>query len=160
MVRHNNEINLDSLDELFRTGDEVDRDLEQKNVDFKTNIEYDDALEALKNNIFNANQLLEKIQHEMNSGNFSARLAEVAGTIINSVTQSSKEIISEKNYGEYLEIRKALVQLKAKEIEIRQQKGIRPTNQTNVLVTSREDLLKVLEDKKPLENTLENKLLN
>jgi hypothetical protein len=36
----------------------------------------------LKNNIFNANQLLEKIQFEMNNGNFSARLAEVAGGII------------------------------------------------------------------------------
>ena len=89
----NNEINLDGLDDIFNSTDEIDRDIEQKNVDFRTNVDYDDALDALKNNIFNANQLLEKIQHEMNSGNFSARLAEVAATVINSVSQSSKEIL-------------------------------------------------------------------
>lgn len=153
MVNRNNELDLDGLDEIFNTGDQIDRDLEEKTIDFETNIDYNEPLEALKNNIYNANQLLEKIQHEMNNGNFSARLAEVAGTIINSVTQSSKELISDKNYGEYLEIRKALVELKNRETVIKEQRGIRPTNQTNVLVTSREDLLKVLEDKKPKQIT-------
>ena len=153
MVNRNNELDLDGLDEIFNTGDQIDRDLEEKTSDFETNIDYNEPLEALKNNIYNANQLLEKIQHEMNNGNFSARLAEVAGTIINSVTQSSKELISDKNYGEYLEIRKALVELKNRETVIKEQRGIRPTNQTNVLVTSREDLLKVLEDKKPKQIT-------
>ena len=149
-----NEINLEGLDEIFNVGDEIDRDLEQNTIDFETNIEYDDPLKALKSNIYNANQLLEKIQHEMNNGNFSARLAEVAGSIINSVTQSSKELISDKNYGEYLIIRKALVQLKAKEIEMKEQRTVHhTTNQTNVLVTSREDLLKVLENKKPKQIT-------
>ena len=145
------ELNLDNLDEIFQGADQIDRELAEKAVDFETNIDYDDAVEALKNNIYNANQLLEKIQHEMNNGNFSARLAEVAGTIINSVTQASKEVIQDKNYGEYLLIRKALVQLKAKEIEIKEQKLTVPRNQTNVLVTSREELLKVLEHKKPKE---------
>ena len=151
MPRQNDELNLDNLDEIFQGADQIDRDLTEKTVDFQTNIDYDDAVEALKTNIYNANQLLEKIQSEMNNGNFSARLAEVAGTIINSVTQASKEIIADKNYGEYLIIRKALVQLKAKEIEIKEQKYSTPRNQTNVLVTSREDLLKVLENKKPKE---------
>ncbi len=152
MPRNNNELNLDGLDEIFADADETDREFSEKSVDFKTNIDYDDALEALKNNIFNANELLEKIQYEMNNGNFSARLAEVAGSIINSITQSSKEILSDKNYGEYMQVRKALVQLKAKELEIKEQKiltGSGPRNQTNVLVTSREDLLKVLESKRP-----------
>lgn len=155
MNNRNNDLNLEGLDEIFNESDNIDRDLEQKNVDFRTNIDYDDAIEALKNNIFNANELLEKIQHEMNNGNFSARLAEVAGTIINSVTQSSKEIISEKNYSDYMEVRRALVQLKAKELEIKenQSKHRVPNNQTNVLVTSREDLLKVLQDKKPKQIT-------
>ena len=155
-----NELNLDNLDDIFEGTDQVDRDLEQKNIDFQTNIDYDDALEALKGNMFNANQLLEKIQHEMNNGNFSARLAEVAGTILNSITTASKEIISDKNYGEYLIIRKALVQLKAKEIEIKQMKTAVPRNQTNVLVTSREELLKVLESKKPKLITEERSITN
>ncbi len=149
----NNELNLDNLDDIFAEGDRIDQDLEQKTIDFQTNIDYDDAIEALKTNIFNANQLLEKIQHEMNNGNFSARLAEVASTVINSVTQASKEVLADKNYGEYMQVRKALVQLKAKELEIKEMKAGTPKNQTNVLVTSREDLLKVLEDKKPKQIT-------
>jgi len=150
----NNELDLRGLDEIFRDTESVDREIEQKSVDFQTDIDYDDAVDALKKNIHNANQLLEKIQDEMNNGNFSARLAEVASTVLNSVTQASKEIISDKNYGEYMEVRKALVLLKEKELEIKEAKLVRgPTNQTNVLVTSREDLLKVLEEKKPKEIT-------
>ena len=148
-----NELNLENLDDIFAEGDRIDQDMEQKTVDFQTNIDYDDAVEALKTNIFNANQLLEKIQHEMNNGNFSARLAEVASTVINSVTQASKEVLADKNYGEYMMVRKALVQLKAKELEIKEMKVGVPKNQTNVLVTSREDLLKVLESKKPKQIT-------
>ncbi len=160
MPTNTQEINLDGLNDIFNAGDEIDRDLEQKNIDFQTDIGYDDPLEALRNNIHNANQLLEKIQHEMNNGNFSARLSEVAFGIINSITQASKEIISDRNYGEYLLVRKALVQLKAKEIEIKEQKLVRPMNQTNVLLTTREDLLKVLENKKPKEiHQIENKII-
>lgn len=143
------EINLDNLDEIFQGANDVDREIDKKTVDFKTNIDYDDALEALKNNIFNANELLEKIQDEMNNGNFSARLAEVAGTVINSVTQASKELIAKMNYDDYMEVRRALVQLKDRELDIKEAKVSTPKNQTNVLVTSREDLLKVLENKKP-----------
>ena len=149
MPRNNNELNLQGLDEIFADTERTDQELEQKTVDFDTNIDYSDAIDALKKNIFDANQLLEKIQHEMNNGNFSARLAEVASAIINSVTQASKEVISDKNYGEYMEVRRALVMLKQKEIEIKEARANRPTNQTNVLVTSREDLLKMLEDKNP-----------
>lgn len=155
MTRHDT-LNLDGLNEIFADTDEADREFSEKTVDFKTDLDYSDALEALKSNIFNANQLLEKIQFEMNNGNFSARLAEVAGSIINSITQSSKEILSDKNYGEYMQVRKALVQLKAKELEIKEQKmitGSGPRTQTNVLVTSREDLLRILENKKPKQIT-------
>lgn len=144
-----NEIDLEGLDAIFSDTEGIDREIEQKIVDFNTEIDYDNAIDALEKNIFNANQLLEKIQHEMNNGNFSARLAEVASTILNSITQSSKEILSDKNYEKYMEVRKALVELKEKELQIKETKLVRPANQTNVLVTSREDLLKMLDNKKP-----------
>lgn len=151
MPRHN-ELNLQGLDEIFNDENEIDREIEEKIVDFKTDIDYDNAIDALKKNIHNANQLLEKIQHEMNHGNFSARLAEVASTIINSVTQASKEILSDQNYEDYMDVRRALVLLKEKEIEIKQTKLTRPPSQTNVLVMSREDLLKKLTNKqKPIQ---------
>jgi hypothetical protein len=148
-MRNNNELNLEGLDEIFNDTDAVDREIEQKTVDFDVDIDYDNAIEALKRNIFNANQLLAKIQDEMNNGNFSARLAEVASTVINSVTQASKEVLSDQNYEDYMQVRRALVELKAKEIEIKDVKSKRPNSQTNVLVTSREDLLKMLQDKTP-----------
>ena len=146
----NNELNLDGLDEIFADGETIDRELENKIVDFDTNIDYDDAIDALKKNIHNANQLLEKIQFEMNNGNFSARLAEVASTIINSVTQASKEILSDKNQCDYMDVRRALVLLKEKEVAIKQAKLSRPRSQTNILITTREDLLKKLADKQEI----------
>lgn len=145
-----NELDLRGLDEIFTDAENIDREIEEKKIDFKTDIDYNDALDALKKNIYNANQLLEKIQYEMNNGNFSARLAEVASTIINSVTQASKEILSDQNYEDYMEVRRQIVLLKEKELDIKKAKFIRgPTNQTNILVTSREDLLKALENKQP-----------
>lgn len=149
MRMNNNELNLDGLDEIFNDTDAVDREIEQKTVDFDIDIDYDNAIEALKKNIKNANQLLAKIQDEMNNGNFSARLAEVASTVINSVTQASKEILSDQNYEDYMQVRRALVELKAKEIEIKDAKSKRPNNQTNVLVASREEILKMLQNKTP-----------
>lgn len=146
-MRNNNELDLRGLDEIFADAENVDREIEEKKVDFQTDIDYSDAIDALKKNIYNANQLLEKIQHEMNNGNFSARLAEVASTIINSVTQASKEILSDQNYEDYMEVRRQLALLKEKEIDIREAKLIRGPSQTNILVTSREDLLKALENK-------------
>lgn len=144
-----NELNINSLDEIFAAGDQIDQEVQQKRVDFQTEIDYSDPIDALKKNIHNANEVLEKIQDEMNNGNFSARLVEVAGNIINTITASSKEVIADKNYGDYMEVRRALVQLKAKELEIKEQKVIRSKNiQNNVLVTSREDLLKLLEGKR------------
>jgi hypothetical protein len=144
-----NELDLRGLDEIFADAENVDREIEEKKIDFKTDIDYNDALDALKKNIYNANQLLEKIQYEMNNGNFSARLAEVASTIINSVTQASKEILSDQNYEDYMEVRRQIVLLKEKELDIKKAKFRGPTNQTNILVTSREDLLKALENKQP-----------
>jgi hypothetical protein len=117
-------------------------------VDFETEIDYSDPIDALKKNIHNANQILEKIQDEMNHGNFSARLVEVAGNLINSITASSKEVINEKNNTEYMEVRRALVLLKEKELQIKEQKVVKSKNiQNNVLVASREDLLKLMQGK-------------
>jgi hypothetical protein len=145
----NNELDLRGLDQIFSDTNRIDNEIDEKKVDFDTEIDYSDAVDALRKNIHNANQLLEKIQHEMNNGNFSARLAEVAGTVINSVTQASREILTDKNQGEYMDVRKALVLLKEKELNIKQAKLERSPsgNTTNVLIASREDILKSIEDK-------------
>lgn len=143
-----NELDINNLRDIFEAGEEVDREEQQKMVDFETEIDYSDPIDALKKNIHNANQILEKIQDEMNHGNFSARLVEVAGNLINSITASSKEVINEKNNTEYMEVRRALVLLKEKELQIKEQKVVKSKNiQNNVLVASREDLLKLMQGK-------------
>ena len=144
----NNELNLDELNNIFTDGDEVDRQMENF-VDFHEEIDYGDPKSILKANIKKANKLLDRVAIEMNNGNFSARMVEVAGGIINSITATTKEIMGDENYKAYLDVRNKLVELKAKEVEIKQLKGLRPQNQTNVLVTSREELLKMLDDRKP-----------
>ena len=101
---------------------------------------------VLKKNIEKANEFLDRIQEEITNGNFSARLVEVAGQIINSVTTASKVLIDDTNYNKYLDIRKSLVLLKKREIEIKTLKIDRPTNQ-NLIVASREDVLKLLKEK-------------
>lgn len=152
----NNELDLRGLDQIFSDANNIDRDSEEKKIDFLTEIDYDDAIDALKKNIYNANQLLEKIQHEMNNGNFTSRLAEVASTVINSITQASKEILSDQNYEDYMEVRRAIVELKNREVNLRETTAVirGPSSTTNVLIASREDILKSIEGKtsKQIEN--------
>jgi hypothetical protein len=135
------------LREEFNMADE--EILEGEPVDDEFELEWEkegDDPKVLRANVDKANDLLDKILLEINAGNFSARMVEVAGQIINSITQASKVLMDDKNYNKYLDIRKALVLLKKKEVEIKQLRGPRPTNQYNIIST-REDVLKMLKDK-------------
>ena len=105
----------------------------------------------LRKNIEKADEILNKIKNELTSGNFSARLVEVAGQIINSITAASKVLIDDTNYNKYLDIRKGLMLLKKKEVEIKELKSGRPLNQ-NLIIASREDVLKMLKEKTESEN--------
>jgi hypothetical protein len=101
---------------------------------------------VLRKNIENANDILDKIKTEIEGGNFSARMVEVAGQIINSITTASKVLIDDTNYNKYLDIRKALALLKKKEVEIKQIKSGNITN-NNLFIGSREELLRIMKDK-------------
>lgn len=145
------ELDLDGLNEEF--GIDGNLPISTPDLDFEeVEIDYDDPISILKGNIVKANQLLDKVQSEMLSGNFTARLVEVAGNIINAITTASKEIISKENYGEYLVIKKELNALKEREVIIKEKSGIKGgnvQNQQNIIVTSREDLLKIMDGKEP-----------
>lgn len=126
--------------------DEFDMEpLENEVRDISTKLA-DDPIEALKDNIDRANDILDILEREMRSGNLSARMAEVSGQLINSVTNASKEIMSGINYSKYLEIREKMVTLKEKEIKIKERQLKKPSNQ-NIIVTDRESILRLLEDK-------------
>ena len=98
----------------------------------------------IKDNIERANTILDRVELEINSGNFSARLVEVAGNIINSITVASKELISDENYKQYLSLRKKLVKYKKLEVDFKiSGRNQKVTNQ-NLILTNREDLLKLM----------------
>ena len=105
-----------------------------------------DDIKVLKDNIDRANNILDRVEEELSEGNFSARLVEVAGQLINSITQGTKTILDNTNYNKYLDIKKGLALLKKREVDIKAMKLDKPKSQ-NLIVASREDVLKALEGK-------------
>lgn len=136
------ELNRQNLQETFNMA-------ETEVVDtFEQEWERDnDPVQVLRTNIDKANEILDTVTSELNNGNFSARLVEVAGQLINSITTASKEILDNKYKDRYLDIRNQLVLLKEREVEMKALSGHRPTTQ-NLIIASREDVLKLLRDEK------------
>ena len=122
-------------------------------------IEYNEEQEQrkiLKDNIENANVVLDRIKAELHHGNFEPRMIEVAGQIINSITTASKELISDENYNRYLDLRSKMVDLKAIEVKHKVSKG-KNTNVTNqnLFIGNREDMLKLLQESKKSDSKTE-----
>ena len=106
-------------------------------------IDTDDPEGVIKSNIERADRILNILEGELNRGNITARMMEVASTLINSVTLSSKELITSNNYKRYLQIREKMVEYKYDELEYKKNKKEQPQNQ-NLIIASREDILKVI----------------
>ncbi len=134
---------------LDRNGLQKEFDMEPLEMRVKSLTERlsDDPIDSLKDNVDRANDMLDLVEEELTSGNFSARLVEVAGQLINSVTNASKEIVSSINYQKYLQIRENLVKLKKMEIEMKNKQSKSPRSQ-NIIITDRESVLKFLEENK------------
>jgi len=106
----------------------------------------------IKDNIDRANDLLDKVQEEIGEGNFSARVVEVAGQLINSVTQAAKELLVNSNNKKHLLLKEKILMLKKREIDIKQIGAGTPKNQ-NLIIASREDVLKFLKDPEETEDS-------
>jgi len=141
------ELSRDNLSDAF------DMEGIESEVDRLTLVSETDPDEALKENIDRANRILDRVEEELESGNFTARMVEVAGNILNTVTNSSKELITNINYKKYLQIREHMVQYKYDELEAKQSKFRSPTSQ-NIIVSNREDIMKLINgETKEIENT-------
>ncbi len=133
--------------ELDRTGlaDTFNMDEIEREVDRLTLVSSTDPEEVIKENIDRANRILDRVETEIDNGNFSARMVEVAAGMINTVTNSGKEVMANINYKRYLQIREAMIQYKYDELESKKtQFRNAPTNQ-NIIVTDREHLMKLLD---------------
>lgn len=141
------ELSRDNLSDVFDM-----EDIESE-VDRLTLVSKTDPDEALKENIDRANRILDRVEEELEGGNFTARMVEVAGNILNTVTNSSKELITNINYKKYLQIREHMVQYKYDELEAKQSKFRSPTSQ-NIIVSNREDIMKLINgETKEIERT-------
>jgi hypothetical protein len=147
------DLNRKSLEEEF--GIDFSDDDEIIDIDQEGNIlekeKVMNAVKILESNIERANKILDRVEEEIDKGNFSSRLVEVAGQLINSVTNASKEMISDKNYNRYLQIREKAVLLERVKIRLKNKQLSRPVNQ-NIIIASREDILERLEDKREKES--------
>ena len=113
----------------------------------------------LRDNIERAEAIFAKVQHEIENGNFTARMIEVAALIVNSITSTVKEIQTKEYNERYLALKDKLTELKKYEIDIKKMKVLgsqKPANQ-NIIFTDRETLLKTLGDTKRIENKEEEK---
>ena len=117
--------------------------------------------EVMRENITRANKILDIIMLNMSQGNITARLIEVASQVINSVTATSKEIMSNNNYSKYIKIKDKLKDLKEREVVVKEQTAARmgqkkiqggKTVNQNIIVSSREDLLKLMGKPEEIEN--------
>ena len=132
--------------------------LNRKNLSEEFNLEYVEAEieevqgemtgpnipdQVLFANIIRANRILDKIENEFENNNFSARLCEVAGQLINSVTTATSQVMTDSYNKEYLQIRQDLVKLKEREVKIKQLSAGTPRSQ-NLIVTDRESIMKIL----------------
>ena len=142
------ELNRQNLQDEFNMAEPEPVEPEIVEDEFEQEWEQDTStIEGLKKNIERANELLDTVTDELNNGNFSARLVEVAGQLINAITTASKEIFDNTYKEKYLDIRQQVVNLKEREVDIKSAMGHRPTTQ-NLIVASREDVLKMLVDEK------------
>jgi hypothetical protein len=108
--------------------------------------ENEDA-EILRKNIERANIILDQVTEELTNGNFSARIVEVASNLINSITTASKVLMDDTNYNKYIDIRKSLALLKKREVDIKELKVHKPAGQNNLIIASREDVLRIINQK-------------
>jgi hypothetical protein len=115
----------------------------ERQVDRLTLVSEDDPEEVIKENIKRANRILDIVEGEIERGNITARMVEVASALMNTVTASSKEVMSNINYKKYLQVREAMVKYKYDELEVKKNQYRTPTSQ-NIILSDRESVLKFL----------------
>ena len=106
--------------------------------------------QILKENIQRANRILDILEDDARERKvISARKAEVMGQLINSVTNAANSIITDEYNKEYLQIRQSVIQLKEKEMRIKEiGAGSGGGVSERLLITDRETILQILEDGK------------
>lgn len=131
---------LASERELATTAGEIKDDLKDQRQD------PDDIIYTT---IDRANRLLDKLELDIENA-ASARMFEVAATLINSVTQAANSIIGTGQHADELEYKSRLLELKERETAVKEALGTKGSKTVNnMIVTDRESLLKMISEDEP-----------
>ena len=137
------ELNRDKLSEVFNV-EKVEKEVAELPESM------DSAEDIIKDNIVRANRILDNVEHELENGNLNARMVEVASKLIDSVTNAASQIQNHSYNEDYLLLREKLVELKRIETEqkVRLAAGGSNTTNQNIIVTDRQSILDILNNKK------------
>lgn len=106
----------------------------------------------INQNIERANRVLDRIEDEMDRGNFNARMVEVFSKLIDSVTTAASQIQSSSYNNDYLVLKQKLAELKEMEVKHKVQGLIKGNTQIdtqqNIIVTDRESILEIIKGNK------------
>jgi hypothetical protein len=117
--------------------------------------------EIVRQNIAKANFLLDLIITNAAAGNFNPRGLEVATQLINAITTASANLTDDVHFGFEQSIKEKTLLLKERELELKKmvadsRKGITQGDiytQNNVIVASREEVLKMIRNNNMLEDS-------
>ena len=92
------ELNRERLSDVFDINNNPPKIIEPVVLEPTIHKDGNEVEEDLKGNIDRANRILDLVEEELENGNFSSRLVEVAGQLVNAVTNASKELDEQKSY--------------------------------------------------------------
>lgn len=173
------QLNVKELDDLFNVDrssktipslepiDTSDKQLQDiKNLrkeikDLAKNV-HPDADTILHENIQRANRLLDKAEESFEQGGLDSRRLEVMAGLINAITTASSSIMGESYNQQVLENKSRELDIKEQQASLKQTlKGEGSSiTQNNLIISSREDLLKMIDDSieaESVENPINNK---
>lgn len=111
-----------------------------------------DPVEIIYKNLEKANKFLDKLWEKTVSEGIDSRMVEVAAKMVAEISIGAEKIFTNKLEYDRLFLKGKVVDLKQKELEIREKLGMissgTPRNQNILITTDRESILKVLREKK------------
>lgn len=136
--------------EGLEDNDEKEVPTEESLMPENESVDINDPDKILEDNINKANKVLDKIIYEMSRGSFSARMGEVAGQLVNAVTNAVDKVFARDAGIKNLLIKDKMLGLKEKETGIKERllemKGKKEgkDGKEKLLITDRETILKIL----------------
>jgi hypothetical protein len=155
------DINFNLINEEFINPalSEINRMRKDLETSVKKNSDTEAPDDILYRNIERAERLLDKLEEKVfeGEGKGTARMLEVAGLLINSITTATTSIAGNYRDENELQYKLQLLEIKNKELEIKNiiaRKDIKPVGNTtnNLIVTDREQLMKLIYENKQIEN--------